>query len=139
MRIDDEIREAFIKSYKRHRSVFAVAKEFGCGATTVHRHLRRAGVELDGLVRYQKRSRKLSDAQSKTVIKRYQSGSSLNELARQYDVTTWVIVDRLKAAGVQRRRRGNRKTEPTKAYRKRVAARSTKNLAVKKRSEKCWA
>ncbi len=96
-----------IKDYLETKSVFKAAKRCGLGSTTVHRILKRNGIEATGQKEHYKRIRKLPE--SEALKAEYEAGSHMKEIAQKYGTCIQTVHEALQKAGADMRRRGGQR------------------------------
>ena len=104
-----------IDAYAASRSITKVAASLGIGATTVHRALNRAGVELVGLEEYRKTMGRPKEGpyigvyqgSDQEIIDWYKSGLSMRAIAEKIGRSTHVVLNRVRKAGIARPYQGS--------------------------------
>lgn len=105
--ITENIEGKVLRAYARLESTQKVAKQIGLGASTVHRILKRHGVECGGLEVYRRSIKKLPS--SEQLRSEYESGMHLSEIAKKYGVSNGTVYEAMKKTGVTMRRRGRQR------------------------------
>lgn len=103
---DDEV----VAAYAECPSSYKLAERFGLGATTVHRILKNHGVELIGLQLYRGSRKTKADGpyigvyqgSTEEILKWYQEGASMKEIARRIGRSIHVVARRVRQAGIAR-------------------------------------
>jgi transposase-like protein len=93
--------------YERLQSTQKVAKQMGLGSSTVHRILKRHGVECEGLALYRERIRKLPP--SDQLRSEYEGGMYLSEIAKKYGVGVQTAHEAVVKSGAKMNRRGQQR------------------------------
>lgn len=99
--LDDAL---IVATYKELKSARRVGERLGIGATTVARRLAVNGVSLTGVAGL---PRKLPAS----IVAEYESGLSMNEIARKYSASLPTVAEALERAGFTPRARGARRKE----------------------------
>ena len=84
--------ELLIKGYKEGKSVYQLAREFGCHRTTVGKILRRQGVNVTNC--------KYSKLDTSDIVTMYANMHTTAKIAEKYDVGPNVIIRCLREHGV---------------------------------------
>jgi transposase len=102
--------DVIINAYQDLRSYAKVAEQLGIGEATVHRVLKRNGIERVGLAEYRA---KMGDPKTQPyvgvyqgstdqILEWYRDGLSMRDIAKRIGRSTHVVVRRIKAAGISR-------------------------------------
>lgn len=102
--------DALIAYYRETRSPSKTAARFGLGLTTVERKLKRNGIERIG-------QRGMARKLPRSIKEEYESGSSMNEIARKYSCNLASVAEALNRAGVDSRARGGVQKKLTDEFR----------------------
>lgn len=87
-----------IESYMRTNSCFKTADELCMGSTTIHRALKKHGIELDGLKNWRENVTKFK-GQEKEIMELYESGLTMKQIAEKYPGSTYALKYAIKRAG----------------------------------------
>jgi len=91
--------EQIIESYERTHSTYKTAKELGLGDTTVHRVLRKHGVEMVGLAEY-RRNATMFRGQEEEIRRVYDEGLTLDQLRERFgEASDYAYQHAIKRAG----------------------------------------
>lgn len=105
--LDDD---ALVAYYREVRSPRKTAAKFGIGLTTVERKLKQYGIERIG-------QRGMARKLPPSIKEEYESGLSMNQIARKYSATLASVAEALNRAGVDSRARGGVQKKITDEFR----------------------
>lgn len=121
--VTDKLEKKVLSGYARIQSTQRVAKQMGLGSSTVHRILKRHGIECDGLALYRESIRKLPP--SDQLRAEYENGAYLSELAKKYGVCNSTAAEAVKKSGAKMNRRGQQRRVFSDQERARIIRLST--------------
>lgn len=87
-----------VESYKITNSCFKTAHELGVGATTIHRALKKCGIEMNGLNIWRNNVTKFK-GQEDEIRSLYETGLTMKQLAEKYPGSTYALKHAIKRAG----------------------------------------
>ena len=115
-----------VRLYEELRSTQKVAHRLDIGASTAHRMLKAAGVQMPGRHDWevQQRKKTLHGASAANAAADYASGMRMSDIEKKHGVGKWAILTAARDAGVMMRNRGGRyrgitaseKREATRLY-----------------------